>query len=386
MTKSAHNNNRFDYIIAGAGCAGLSLVVRLLQQASTCNKRILLVDRTNASMLNKTWCFWEEVPDIFEPIVHRQYKQLWYHGKGYSQLSDIHPYRYKLIRGEDFHKYCMDLIARFHNVEVLTGEVTGMNGEGEEAQVNIDGIEYRADYIFNSILFKQPELKPNQPYLLQHFRGWFIQTTQPVFDPGAATLMDFRVPQEQGASFVYVMPLSPDRALVEYTLFSEKLLKPEEYEKTISAYIGEYLHSEYSITGKEDGVIPMTSYRFPETDGRIIHIGTAGGQTKPSSGYTFQFIQRQSQILASQLDKGERPVPSGFQRTRFHFYDTVLLRVLARKDVPGEAIFTRLFSRNRLSRVLQFLANQSNPAGEIRLISALPKWPFLKAALNQLFR
>lgn len=386
MTKSAHSNNRFDYIIAGAGCAGLSLVVRLLQQATTCNKRMLLVDKNGASMLNKTWCFWEKAPDIFEPIVHHQYQQLWYHGNGYSQLSDIHPYRYKMIRGKDFHKYCMGIISRFPNVEILTGEVTDMNGEGDEARLSIDGMEYRADHIFNSILFKPPELKPYQQYLLQHFRGWFIQTDQPVFDPGAATLMDFRVPQDQGASFVYVMPLAADRALVEYTLFSERRLTTEEYEKEIRAYIEEYIRCNYSITSEEEGVIPMTSYRFPETDGRIIHIGTAGGQTKPSSGYTFQFIQQQSSILTSQLARGERPVPSGFQRTRFHFYDSVLLQVLARKSVPGEAIFTRLFSRNKLSHVLQFLSNQSSASREISIISALPKWPFLKAALNQLFR
>ncbi len=81
MIKSVHNNNRFDYIIAGAGCAGLSLLVRILQQEATKHKRILLVDRSNSSMLNKTWCFWEKEPDIFESIVHQQYDQLWYHGK-----------------------------------------------------------------------------------------------------------------------------------------------------------------------------------------------------------------------------------------------------------------------------------------------------------------
>jgi lycopene beta-cyclase len=386
MIKSVHNNNRFDYIIAGAGCAGLSLLVRILQQETTKDKRILLVDRSHSSMLNKTWCFWEKEPDIFESIVHQQYDQLWYHGNGYSQISNIHPYRYKMIRGEDFYHHCMGIIEQFPNVQIITGEVTAMSGAGDEARITIDGKEYSATYVFNSILFTPPKPRPHQPYLLQHFKGWFIQTERAVFDPGAATLMDFRVPQEHGASFVYVMPLSPDRALVEYTVFSEQLLGNDEYEENIRRYIEEQIRCRYSITGKEEGVIPMTSMRFPETDGRIIYTGTAGGQTKPSSGYTFQFIQQQSAQLASQLGRGEKPVPSGFQHTRFHFYDAVLLQVLARKQVPGEIIFTRLFSRNRLSRVLQFLANQSSLSREMRLISVLPKWPFLKAALYQLFR
>lgn len=386
MTKSVHNNNRFDYIIAGAGCAGLSLVLRLLQQPGTSNRRILLADKDSASMLNKTWCFWEKEADIFEPIVHQQYEQLWYHGNGYSQLSNIHPYKYKMIRGEDFYHYCMEIISRHPNVELITGEVSDMCGEGEEARINIAGRTFTAGYIFNSILFKPPDLRRHQHYLLQHFRGWFIQTDKPVFDPASATLMDFRVPQDNGVSFVYVMPLAANKALVEYTLFSEAQLEPEAYEKALRNYMEAFIPCNYTISGKEEGVIPMTSYRFPETDGRIIHIGTAGGQTKPSSGYTFQFIQQQSAHLASQLARGRRPIPAGFQRTRFHFYDSVLLQVLARKAVPGEAIFTRLFSRNRLPRVLQFLANQSNPAQEMRLISVLPKWPFLKAAWDQVFR
>lgn len=386
MTKSVHSNNHFHLIIAGAGCAGLSLLVRLLQQPATQQQRILLVDKEMGSMRNKTWCFWEKETGYFEPIVHQQYNQLWYHGNGYSQLSNIHPFRYKMVRGEDFYNHCMKIIAKHPNVEIMEGNITAMSGEGNEAMITVNDTEYRAAYIFNSIQFNKPELKPHHQYLLQHFRGWFIETEQPVFDPEAATLMDFRVSQEHGATFVYVMPFSANKALVEYTVFSEKKLTTAEYDAGISRYIDEQIRSAYKITAKEEGVIPMTNYRFPESAGRIIYIGTAGGQTKPSSGYTFQFIQQQSEQLASQLAKAEKPVPFSFQRTRFHFYDSVLLQVLADKHLPGETIFTKLFSKNHLARVLQFLGNQSTPGQEIRIISVLPKLPFLKAALRQLFR
>ncbi|WP_127128478.1 lycopene cyclase family protein [Pseudoflavitalea rhizosphaerae] len=380
------NNRHYDYIFTGAGCAAMSLLMRLLQHPSTSNKRVLLVDKDNSGMRNKTWCFWETGTGFFESIVHQEYERLWYHGNGYSQCSSILPYHYKMVRGEDFYNHCMEETSRHPNVEWLSGEVSAIDGDGEEAMVKINGELYSASYIFNSIIFRPPALKKNEHMLLQHFKGWFIEAEDLVFDPSAATLMDFRVSQEHGTAFVYVMPLSKRKALVEYTLFTAELLTAEQYEAALKLYIQANIKTAYTILNKEEGKIPMTNYRWPESKGRLINIGTAGGQTKPSSGYTFQFIQQQADLLAKQLANGERPRPGSYQRTRFHFYDAVLLEVLAKQYLPGETIFTRLFRKNKLSRVLQFLGNQSELTGELRIISVLPKWPFLKAALNQVFR
>ncbi|QEC41020.1 lycopene cyclase family protein [Pseudobacter ginsenosidimutans] len=380
------NKRRYDYIFTGAGCAAMSLLMRLLKHPSTSNKRILLVDKDNSGMYNKTWCFWEKGTGFFESIVHHQYDQLWYYGNEYSKCSNIFPYHYKMIRGEDFYHHCMKEIARYPNVEWLREEVSAIDGEGEEATAQINGQIFSASYIFNSIIFRPPVLKKNEHMLLQHFKGWFIETEEPVFDPAAATLMDFRVSQEHGTAFVYVMPLSQRRALVEYTLFTTELLTAEQYETALKQYLQANIKSTYTVLNKEEGKIPMTNYRWPESKGRLINIGTAGGQTKPSSGYTFQFIQQQADLLCHQLAKDQQPRPKSYQHTRFHFYDAVLLEVLAKQYSPGEIIFTRLFSKNKLSSVLQFLGNQSTLSDELRIISVLPKWTFLKAALNQVFR
>ncbi len=98
-----------------------------------------------------------------------------------------------------------------------------------------------AEYIFNSIVFLKPELKKKEYYLLQHFKGWIIETENPVFNSSEATLMDFRVSQQHGTTFVYVMPFSATKALVEYTLFTEKLLDPLQYDEGLKEYIKELL-------------------------------------------------------------------------------------------------------------------------------------------------
>jgi lycopene beta-cyclase len=192
--------------------------------------------------------------------------------------------------------------------------------------------------------------------------------------------MDFRVDQSNGTTFVYVMPFAANRALVEYTLFTKDLLKQEQYDIGLRNYLSQYLQTDkFTITEEEFGVIPMTNYRFPVSNGHIINIGTAGGQTKPSSGYTFRFIQKHSAAIVQQLIKRQSPV-SSTGPGRFRFYDSTLLNILQHNKLPGHEIFTTLFKKNKPQHVLRFLDNESSLMDELKIISSLPTLPFLKAA------
>lgn len=132
-----------------------------------------------------------------------------------------------------------------------------------------------------------------------------IETEQPVFDPGKASLMDFRVHQQEGTTFAYVLPFDAHKALVEYTLFTPQLLASEQYDQELKNYIRDFLKiTQYTVKEEEFGIIPMTDEKFPIQQNGVIHIGTAGGQTKASSGYTFQFIQKQSDRILELLLKG----------------------------------------------------------------------------------
>jgi len=356
----------------------------------TRNKRILLIDKSEKKTNDRTWCFWEAGTGFFEPVVYKRWDRIWFHATGFSKEFGIAPYQYKMIRGLDFYNYCFDAIAQQTGIDIVNGNVSGLSCAGNNIQFAIDGRQhnYRDAVVFNSIWDDAAVKKQDAIHLLQHFKGWIIETPQPFFTPGEATLMDFRTDQSNGTCFVYVLPLSATRALVEYTLFSEKLLHKTDYDKGLANYISTWLKTdEYVIAEEEFGVIPMTSASFPWYVNGIYNIGTAGGQTKASSGYTFQFIQKQSAAIVKQIkDNTLNPQSKpGQSPRRFHFYDAVLLQVLYNHPAAGSHVFTSLFKKNDPQRIFAFLDNETSLQQDIGILKTLPTLSFLKAALRQIF-
>ena len=376
---------QYDYIITGAGCAGLSLLLRLLHEPAFAGKKILLADREPRRANDRTWCFWEKEPGFFEHLVYRKWDRLQFHGSTFSRKLDIAPYQYKMIRGIDFYTYCFSEIRRYPNVSIVFGNVDAVTSAAEGALVTLNGETISASYVFNSILFEKPQPAIKQHYLLQHFKGRVIDSAEPVFDDSTATLMDFRVAQDAGATFVYVMPFTARRALVEYTLFSPAVLEQDVYDKGLDDYIRRVLRVDvYAVIEEETGCIPMTNYPFPPYRGNIINIGTAGGQTRASSGYTFWFIQKRVQAIVNSLLLTDHPFTGdGLSSKKSKFYDSVLLHILAGGKLSGEDIFSRLFRKNRAQAIFRFLDDESSVKNDLSIIGSLPALPFLGAALAE---
>ncbi|MET3114826.1 lycopene beta-cyclase [Pedobacter sp. CG_S7] len=374
----------FDYIIAGGGCSGLSLAVRLLPYLKASNKRVLVVDKEVKKNNDRTWCFWEEHPDIFEPVVHRKWNHLSF-SSTYTDLQlNIHPYSYKMIRGADFYKYASEQLANSSHITILVGDVERLFNDEEQAGLVIDGILYTADYVFSSIPKPQEKRPESYQYLLQHFQGWVIETESPIFDPESAKIMDFNTSQQHGTSFIYVLPLAANRALIEYTVFSEQLLAPETYTAALNQYISEQLiYENYKVVEQENGVIPMSDHPIQGKDGRIIYLGTAGGFTKGSTGYTFRFIQKHTAAIVERLQKYGDPYISATYSRRFNLYDGILLYLLNSGRISGEEIFSTMFKKNNAAQILKFLDNDTSFAEELLLFTTLQKKEFALAFVKR---
>lgn len=357
--------------------------MHMIRSGRFSGKNILIVDKEEKNKNDRTWCFWEEGKGFFEDIVYRKWDKAWIHSGSTSTLLDLAPYQYKMIRGIDFYEYCLSTIRDHPQFKFIRGNVDQVHTHPGHAEVIVDGQTYNAQYIFNSILRKKPQESPNHILLLQHFKGWIIKTRKAVFDPARATLMDFRTDQRDATAFVYIMPFSTNEALVEYTLFSKHLLQQEEYDEALQNYISEQVSADYEIIDQEYGVIPMTNFPFPVSEGRIINIGTAGGQTKASSGYTFRFIQEHSAKMVESLSTTGKPHLER-KSAKFNFYDSVLLHILYHDKLRGSEIFSTLFERNKTSTVLKFLDNKTSLGEDLKLISGLPTLPFLGSAVSVL--
>ena len=358
--------------------------MRMLRSGKLGDKKILLIDKEPKTKNDRTWCFWEEKNGFFEEIAYHQWNKLDFLSDTYSATLDISPYRYKMIRGIDFYNYCFTEIKNHSNVEVVYGNIGEVSFRQGRVTFKLDNhsFDLSAAMLFNSIYY--PDEQNGSIHLLQHFKGWIIETPSPYFDANKATLMDFRISQQFGTAFVYVLPLTDKTALVEYTLFTESLLEDQQYDNELRDYIRNFLKiQDYTIKEREFGIIPMTNEKLRFFKDGVYHIGTAGGQTKASSGYTFQFIQKQSQHIVDCMVKGKLPLNLPASPGRFRFYDHTLLDILYHRKLSGKEIFTRLFQKNKPQQVLRFLDNESSLRDELKIISSLPTWPFLKAALKQ---
>ncbi|MDB5251283.1 MAG: hypothetical protein JWP27_452 [Flaviaesturariibacter sp.] len=353
----------------------------MIRSGHATGRKILLLDHDAKRSNDRTWCFWETKPGLFEDIVYKSWQSLLFRAPGVTRSLSIEPYTYKLIRGVDFYRYCFELIDREPGMEFRQARITACHNREDGAEVALDdGTLLTAGLVFNS-LYSLPSPDTRDIRLLQHFRGWLIETDTDAFNPEQATLMDFRTGQDAGATFFYVMPFSERQALVEYTLFSPALLDEKDYHGALETYIGSILGvGQYRILEKEAGAIPMTNHRFPRGSGRIRNIGTAGGQTKSSSGYTFRFIQKEVAAIVKSLEGSGHPFPPRQHGKRFTFYDNVLLSVLNQRRMPGHALFSRLFEKNRPQDIMRFLDNESSLTGELKIIATLPTMPFLRAA------
>jgi lycopene beta-cyclase len=395
----------YDYILSGGGLAGLSLAYNLINSPLR-DRSILIVDKDAKQQNDRTWCFWEEQPTLFDEIAYRVWHRLRFVGDDFTREFDLAPYRYQMIRGLDFYDFTREKLAQHANVTFVRGNIDRVDDGPDRATVTVDGTSFSGSWVFDSTL--PPSLRGSVPpasllarvpaggnredavaehrrdhyhHLNQHFRGWEIETDRPVFNPQLPTLFDFRTQQQGHMRFVYTLPFEENRALIEYTLFSSHLLTSEEYDAGLKTYIEDVLGiKRYTINHVEAGVIPMTDQPFPRRLGqRVMSIGTKGGRVKPSTGYAFLRIQRDSAAIVQSLIEHHQPFSIPARRGRFGLHDSILLNLMTHHPDDLKPIFTIMFKRNPIQRIFRFLDETATLSEEVRFIASLPPWRFLQA-------
>ncbi len=372
----------YDYIIAGSGSAGLGLAFAIAR-SSLRKKRILVVDLDNKKKNDRTWCSWVQGETPFDEIAHISWPNVRFVGGGRDLVIPTAPYRYQMLRGIDFYEFTKRVIAEEGNAEFLQARVESVYETGNAAFIKTDQGTFSADFVFDSLFLPKDFVVDETRYhfLKQHFLGWEIQTSRPVFDTSVATLFDFRTPQHGEMRFVYVLPFAEDRGLVEFTLFSHDLLSPDEYKRRLVDYIdGVLAPGPYKIVDREDGIIPMTDKPFPRAGGsRIMYTGTKGGRVKASTGFAFHRTQLDSRRIVQSLEQHGHPFGAPRPAPRYGLFDSMLLQLLYRRGELSERVFTDMFAKNPIDRLFRFLDEEASLGENLRLMSTVPWGPFVKS-------
>ncbi|MEM9382676.1 MAG: FAD-dependent oxidoreductase, partial [Planctomycetota bacterium] len=335
------SDERADIVVLGGGCAGLSLAVHLAERGLE-DRRVVVLERREEYVRDRTWCGWSVAPHAFQGCVDHSWSRWQVRGRGECHTHTSAHYRYEHIPADRFYADARAHIGASQSTDLRTGvDVLGIEDVAEGRRVRTSA----GDVVAGTVVDARTTMPRSMSRgLLQHFRGWEVRTAAPVFDPETVTLMDFDVVQRDGAvHFLYVLPFSPTRALVESTVLSPALLAEAEYEARIEEYVAARYGTRIEEVGYvESGAIAMTSE--PAPSGAFgPRAGTAGGAVKASSGYAFHAIQRTTSALAQRLVDGSATGSVAARSRLDAWMDGVFLSFLEHNPERGAEVFLRLF-------------------------------------------
>ena len=352
----------FDYIIVGGGCAGLSLAYELEINNKLMDKTLAIIEPREKYKRDKTWSFWKVFDHNFEDCIIKSWNNFTINtSENYRELN-TKKYPYQSIDSGKFYEKINSKLASNINISFFK---------------NLNEVNSKDSIIFNSVF----EGETDKSNLWQHFQGIEIETSKDVFDDEIFNLMDFNCDQKNNVHFFYTLPFSKNKALIETTWLSD--LEDQslmDYNLQLENYIKNNLKiKDYKIKFIETGAIPLFYPSIKKND-RIINIGTVGGMTRLSTGYTFLNIQEHSKYILKNIDKIEK-IKNYNIGQKYNFLDNVFLKVLRKHPEKMPNIFYKMFKCSP-DTVIKFLSNKSDIIEDINIISKMPKLIFIKELFN----
>jgi len=352
----------FDYIIIGGGCAGLSLAYELQINDKLKDKTLAIVEPRKKYERDKTWSFWKVFNHNFEDCVIKRWNNFTINiSEKFHELNNKE-FPYQSIDSGKFYAKINSKLSENPNINFFE---------------NINEINTEKALVFNSVF----DDKLDKSKLWQHFQGIEIETSRDIFDDEIMNLMDFNCDQRRDIHFFYTLPFSKNKALVETTWLSsledQSLM---DYDLQLENYIKNNLGlKDYKINFTEKGAIPLF-HPILKTNKNVINIGSAGGMTRLSTGYTFLNIQEHSKYLCSNIDNIKNSKIFNLGK-KYNFLDKIFLKVVKNHPEKMPEIFYRMFN-NSSNKIIKFLSNKSNFFDDLSIILKMPKVIFLKALVK----
>ncbi len=361
--------------VVGAGCAGLSLAVGLLERFPS--MRVTLFDPRTEFADDRSWCFFDFGDHGLDGVVSHRWERLRVRGPGSEVMIDCGQRPYAHVRAGDFNRWALDRLDASGRAEVRLGEsVERIEEDGACVRVvAADGVRAsRFEMAFDGRPPASGGEWERSVSLVQAFVGHEVAFDEDRVKTGAATLMDFRVDQSRGLRFMYALPFDRRRALVESTF----LVRPGEEDAVDAGAIASYCERVYGaaparVERVERGRLPMTTAPLgPPSTERVWRIGTRAGVARASTGYAFDAIRRDTGRVMEALAAGRgRPAPP--RPWWLTAMDRMLVSLLHHRPEVGPVLFERLLGSAPSDALIRFLSDRASVVDAGRIVWSMPK-------------
>lgn len=368
-----------DVIIAGGGLAGGLIALRL--RAFRPSLDIMLLEAGPVLGGVHTWSCFEsdlnpEIRDWLDPMIGHRWAGYSVRFPGYERRLTT--------------PYISIPSSRFaaHLSRELTGSVR-LDTPVADLNANIamlaDGTTLTAPLIIDA---RGPT---GGPLVLgwQKFLGQEVELSAPHGLPGPI-VMDATVDQLDGYRFLYTLPLSPTRLLIEDTRYSDgEALDKDALRADIAAYAAQQGWPIASLVREEDGVLPIALgghiAAWWDASGTAASVGLRAALFHPVTGYSLPDAARLADEIAAlpRLDTAtvraavrQRSMAAWQERGFYRLLNRMLFRACA----PEQRwhVLAR-FYRLGQSLVERFYAGRATLADKARILTGKPPVPIAAA-------
>jgi len=369
----------FDIVILGGGCATLNFAMAFA--ACDSDNTVMILEARPTYQHDRNWSFWLTKNQSFthSDIVAKKWSS-WRFSEG-NQTVQHHSvdYDYATIQSGDFYQKAMDVVEHNDRIDLCMScavDQVEWNEVEKLHKVSTNQGPFKGRFIIDTRNLTPDEIKERVPYY-QIFYGIEVETNEPTFDAECVGLMDNLKSDAQGTSFLYTLPFSETRALIEYTLFTDQFVDPSALEDRITS------EARYKVVAREMAVLPMGQLKAKQTNTeQMISVGGHAGHLRESSGYGFLRMYDWAQSAVTALERNE-PIPSFNQPSALDaFMDRHFVKTLKISPLAGANVFFSMARNTSADAFARFMSGDAGLLQYMKVIMSVPKWPFLKALVK----
>ena len=378
-------DNQYDLLILGGGCAGLSLAKRLAALGPSA-PRTLILEKRSAYSHDRTWCFWETSDLSVGHLVSHRWDLFRVSAQGRSVSLECSQTPYQMIPAQAFYDEALCQIAQSQRLRISLG--VDIAGPPEACRGGWEIATPGGSVWASAVVDTRPGSLPARggATLWQSFYGEEILCDGDLFDATMVDLMDFLEVENEKIRFLYLLPLSSRKALLEITVFGPDPLESQVLRPILQQLLAKRVSPfKYSVIRSESGILPMGVRPASRLlDPTYVKAGLFAGGARPSTGYAFVRIQRWAQACCESLSRGEGAIPHAADPFLLRGMDRLFLSVLRAHPDLAPQLFLALFTQTATPKLIRFLSDRGCLLDYFSIALALPPLLFLRQLLKTL--